>query len=206
MHAAVAGGYRDRMLELLNPIATDRMTLRPYETADLAGLHDLYGREDVCRYLPWAPMDIVQAGAKLEQRMGQRRIEGDGDALVMAAVEMESGRMIGEFMLRLRNADHRQADIGWTIHPDVQGRGLATEGATELLRLGFEDLGAHRIMAGADPRNVASIRVMERLGMRREGVFLQSELVKGEWADDLVSAILESEWRSRRSAEPAPSG
>ena len=173
------------------------MTLRPYEMGDLAGLHDMYGREDVCRYLPWEMMDVDQARAKLEQRVRQTRIGTDGDPLVLAAVDTATGRIVGEFMLRLISSESRQGEIGWSIHPDAQGRGLATEGGAEMLRLGFDGSGLHRIVAGSDPRNVASIRVMERLGMHREALFTESEFRKGEWADDAIYAILESEWRSR---------
>ena len=122
---------------------------------------------------------------------------------MLAAVDTETGRMIGEFMLRLKSSERRQGEIGWSIHPDVQGRGLATEGAAEMLRLGFDELGLHRIEAGADPRNVASIRVMEQLGMRREALFVESEFSKGEWASDVIYAILECEWRSRSRVVPA---
>jgi RimJ/RimL family protein N-acetyltransferase len=150
----------------------------------------------VSRYLVWEPMNLDQARAKLEQRVQQRRIETDGDALLLAAVETETGRMIGELMLRLTSLQSGQGEIGWSIHPDVQGRGLATEGARELLRLGFEELGLHRIFAGCDPRNAASLRVMERLGMRREAEFRESELLKGEWIGEIICAILATEWRA----------
>jgi len=186
------------MLEPTSPFRTARMTLRTYERDDLDSFHDLYAREEVCRYLPWEPMDLDQARTKLEQRITQTRIESDGDPLVMVAVDSETGRPIGEFMLRLQSSQSRQGEIGWIIHPDVQGRGLATEGAGEMLRLGFDELGLHRIVAGCDPRNVASLRVMERLGMRREALFVEAEFVKGEWVDDVICAIRESEWRSGR--------
>ena len=171
------------------------MTLRPYEPGDLGAIHDLFGREDVSRYLIWEPMSVEQARAKLEQRVLQTRIETDGDALLFAAAESETGRVIGEFMLRVTSVQSRQSEIGWSIHPDVQGRGLATEGATELLRLGFEELGLHRIFAGCDPRNAASLRVMEHLGMRREAEFVESEFLKGEWIGEIICAILATEWR-----------
>ena len=149
-------------------------------------------------------MDLDQARAKLEQQILQSRIKADGDPLVLAAIDMESGRTIGEFMLRLHSSRSRQGEIGWIIHPDLQGRGLATEGAAEMLRLGFEALGLHRITAGCDPRNVASLRVMEHLGMRREARFVEAEFIKGEWIDDIICAILESEWRSREDAPSDP--
>ena len=189
------------MTGLAGPLRTARLILRPYEAGDLAALHDLFGREDVSRYLMWEPMGIEAARSKLEQRLTQIRIDADGDAILLAAVDGESNRMVGEFMLRVVNKASRQGEIGWSIHPDVQGRGLATEGAREMLRFGFEDHGLHRIVAGADPRNAASLRVMERLGMRREADFAESDFVKGEWVGEVVYALLESEWRARVATE-----
>jgi RimJ/RimL family protein N-acetyltransferase len=155
----------------------------------------MFGREDVCRYLPWTPMDLDQARAKLEQRVGQTHMEADGDALVLVAEESETAQAVGEFMLRLKRLESRHAEIGWSLHPAAQGRGLATEGAREMLRLGFDELGLHRIVAGCDSRNTGSLRVMERLGMRREAEFVDYEYFKGEWATEIVCAMLESEWR-----------
>jgi RimJ/RimL family protein N-acetyltransferase len=177
------------------PLSTERMLLRPYVAEDLAGLHAMFRREDVCRYLPWPPMDLGQAQAKLDQRLLQATIGPDRDAIVLAAVETATGRYLGEFMLRLRSPKDRQGEIGWSVHPDFQGRGFATEGAREMLRVGFDELGLHRIYAEADPRNLASLKVMERLGMRREAHLVETWLLKGEWVDEVVCAILESEWR-----------
>jgi len=184
-----------RPLAITDPRTTARLVLRPYETADLQSLHDMFSREDVCRYLPWPPMDLEQARAKLEQRVRQTRMEADGDPIVLAAVDSATGRVVGEFMLRLTSAEHHQGEIGWSIHPDAQGRGLATEGGRAMLRLGFDEVGLHRIAAGCDPRNAASLRVMEHLGMRREAEFREAEFQKGEWIGDFISAILDTEWR-----------
>ena len=184
-----------RMIALPLPLTTPRLLLRPYEAGDEEALHDLLRREDVCRYLPWEPMDRDEARLKLEQRVLQDHIEMDGDPLVLAAVERATGRTVGELMLRLQSLTSRQGEVGWSFHPDVQGRGLATEGAREMVRLGFEVVGLHRIWAGCDARNEASLRVMERLGMRREAHFVDSDHFKGEWASEIVCALLEDEWR-----------
>ncbi len=187
--------YRGRVLGPSFPIRTSRLCLRPYEPGDLAFLHSMFAREDVCRYLPWAPMDLDEARAKLEQRVRQTRIETDGDALVLIADESDTGRTVGEFMLRLKSLASRQGELGWSLHPDAQGRGFATEAAREMLRIGFDELGLHRIVAGCDSRNTGSLRVMERLGMRREAEFVDYEYFKGEWASEIVCAMVGSEWR-----------
>jgi RimJ/RimL family protein N-acetyltransferase len=73
------------------------------------------------------------------------------------------------------------------------GRGLVREAAVVMLRLGFRELGLHRIIGRCDGRNTASARLMERLGMRREAHFRQNEIVKGEWTDEYVYAMLAME-------------
>ena len=70
-----------------------------------------------------------------------------------------------------------------------------------MLRLGFEELGLHRIIGRIDARNTPSARVLERLGMRREAHFVHNEILKGEWTDEVVYAMLEDEWRR---ADPGP--
>ena len=82
--------------------------------------------------------------------------------------------------------------------PAYAGHGYATEGAAEIVELAFSGLGAHRVSGRLDARNGASARVLEKLGMRREGLFIENEYVKGEWTDELVYAILAPEWRALR--------
>jgi len=181
----------------LYPLTTARLILRPYVTDDLVALHDMFGREDVCRYLRWEPMDLDAATTLLERRVKQTRFGTPGEGLLLAVEERDSGRMIGELMLQLTDEESHQGEIGWSFHPDAHGGGFATEGAQEMLRLGFEELGLHRIFAESDARNAASVRVMERLGMRREAHFVENEFLKGEWTDGVVCAILEREWRDQ---------
>jgi RimJ/RimL family protein N-acetyltransferase len=179
------------------PIRLERVVLRPFVASDLAAIMDLESRPDVVRYLMWPVMDRAAAERMLARRLDQTAIDGDDTAIVLAMTVPPSDRMVGEFMLRLSSVEHRQGQIGWTLHPDVQGRGYATEAARELLRLGFDELGLHRISADADPRNGASLRIMERLGMRREADFVDNLFVKGEWVGETHYAILEDEWRAQ---------
>jgi len=178
------------------PIRLERVVLRPFVESDLEAVIDLESRPDIVRYLMWEVMDRAAAERFLERRLGQTTIDGDDTAILLAVTVPPSDRMVGEVMLRLSSAESRQGQIGWTLHPDVQGHGYATEAARELLRLGFEDLGLHRISADADPRNTASMRIMERLGMRREADFRENLYVKGEWVGETHYAILEDEWRT----------
>jgi RimJ/RimL family protein N-acetyltransferase len=189
------------MFEPDYPIETERMLLRPYVGSDLEHLLDLFGREEVAHYLSFGPLDRQGARETLGRYSQLHTLDGDGSALILAAVARNdpAGPPAAQFMLQLLSEKDRQGELGWVVHPDHQGRGLATEGAARLLRLGFEEVGLHRIIAQADLRNDASVRVMERLGMRREAHFRESELLRGDWVDNGVYAILEREWRAATS-------
>jgi RimJ/RimL family protein N-acetyltransferase len=178
------------------PLRTARLTLRPYVRGDLDALYDIQSRPEVTRYLLYGARDRDQVREILEQRI--RAGGPERDAVDLAVVLPDSGRLIGDVVLFLRNPEHRQGEIGYVFHPDYGGQGYATEAARLLLRLGFGDYGLHRIIGRIDARNTASARVLERLGMRREAHFVENEIVKGEWTDEVVYAMLEDEWRSQR--------
>jgi RimJ/RimL family protein N-acetyltransferase len=93
---------------------------------------------------------------------------------------------------------HALGEIGYIVHPAHSGHGYATEAAAPLLAVAFDELGLHRVIGRTEARNVASARVLEKLGMRREAHLVENEWVKGEWQSELVYAILDREWRSQR--------
>ena len=91
-----------------------------------------------------------------------------------------------------------QGEIGFIFHPDHQGHGYATEAARALLAHAFDAYGLHRVYGRLEPRNVASARVLEKLGMRREALLIENEWVKGEWQSEAIYALLAREWAERR--------
>jgi RimJ/RimL family protein N-acetyltransferase len=101
---------------------------------------------------------------------------------------------VGDVVLELVSEEHRTGEIGYIVHPDHHGHGYATEAGRAVLRVAFEDLRLHRVTGRLDARNVASARVLEKLGMRREALLVENELVKGEWQSELVYAILDRQW------------
>jgi RimJ/RimL family protein N-acetyltransferase len=184
------------MLKPSYPITTARLVIRPFTMDDLDDLHAIQSREDVTRYLYWGPQSRAEVADKLAKRTGTPGPEQEGDLLL--AVELrDSGVLIGRVNLAWDGEERRQGEFGFVFHPDHHGHGYAGEAAVEMLRLGFEGLGLHRIVGRADGRNKASARVMEKLGMRREAYFVQNEFVKGEWTDEVVYAMLAREWANR---------
>jgi RimJ/RimL family protein N-acetyltransferase len=178
------------------PLRTERLELRPFTADDVGALHAILSREDVARWVYHEPSDEDEVGQTVAKRMGHTSISEPGDRLDLAVVLASTGELIGNCLLILRSADHSRGEIGYTLHPDHQGHGYATEASQEMLRLGFEELGLHRIEGRLEPRNGASAAVLERLGMRHEGCMVENEWVKGEWQSEDVYAILDREWRA----------
>lgn len=185
------------MLRPRYPLLTERLLLRPFRDTDLDALCVIDGDPVITRYLYWGPRSRAEVRTSLARRKKMTAIEREGDAIRLAVVVRDAGTLVGDISLQYRSREHGQGEIGFVLHPDHHGRGYATEATTVLLHLGFEELGLHRIVGRCDPRNTASARLMERLGMRREARLRETELVKGEWCDELVYAMLAAEWQAR---------
>lgn len=196
-----ARGQREELtLQPDYPLETARLRLRPFTRGDVDAVYDYRRREDVALYLFDVPLSREECALAVQQRIGQIALVEEEDKIVLGVELMDDGTLIGEVSLILRNLAARQAEIGWIFHPDYQGRGYATEAAIALLDLAFRDGGMHRVMARCDARNVASAKLMERLGMRREAHFREHALFKGEWDEEFIYAILEREWPEKRRA------
>jgi RimJ/RimL family protein N-acetyltransferase len=180
------------------PIKTERLILRLYTEDDYDDLYDIQSRPDVARYLYWGPRDHDQARGSLAMKIASSGLRAEGDDLTLAVVLPETGKIIGDVLLVWTSQKHRQGEVGYIFHPDHGGHGYATEATRVMLRIGFEEIGLHRIIGRLDARNTASARVLERLGMRREAHLVHNEMVKGEWSDEMVYAMLEDEWRAGR--------
>lgn len=188
------------MLHLNPPIRTDRLVLRQIDPiSDVDAIHAYASREDVCRYIPWLPKTRVEVATWLPNRCSIAVPEPDRAAF-LAVVVHETDELIGDVMFRWESEAHGCAEIGYVIHPDHAGHGYASEAAAALLRLAFEQLDLHRVVARTDQRNHASAAVLRRIGMRQEAVFVEGEWFKDQWSTEIDFAMLQSEWRAARPA------
>jgi RimJ/RimL family protein N-acetyltransferase len=192
-------------------LRTERTLLRPFAARDLADVAGLLGHEDVVRYLDWDLHSPQQAAAALDRWTGMIRLAGDGDGLHIAVevddvgVEAAAGRrVVGVIILMLDSASNRRLEIGWIFHPEVHGRGFATEAARAVLPVCFRRLRTHRVVAKLDARNTASARVAQRLGMRHEAVLREDHLCKGEWVSVAIYGLLAAEFLAARAEAAAP--
>jgi RimJ/RimL family protein N-acetyltransferase len=189
-----AAGYR-----LTGALETDRLELRAFEDSDFDAVYAMRSDAEVARYLYWEPETEEAARRALSKKVANVSLLAEGDALSLAAVERTSGRLVADVSLHWVSRDHALGEIGYIVHPGHAGRGYATEAAAPLLGIAFDELRLHRVIGRTEARNLASARVLEKLGMRREAHLVENEFVKGEWQSELVYAILDHEWRSRQS-------
>jgi RimJ/RimL family protein N-acetyltransferase len=140
------------------PIATERLHLRPFEPGDLDALVAIHADPDVVRYLYFGVRDRDELRDVLEEKAQRTVLAREGDALNLAAVTAEGGELVGDVTLFWRSEEHGMGEVGYILNPAHAGRGYATEAARALLRIGFEELGLHRIVGRLDARNTASDR------------------------------------------------
>lgn len=181
------------------PIVTPRLRMRPLTADDIPALLDYRGRADVCRYLPFEAMDAQILTQRLSGDLGRNAITAEGESLTLGVELGDTGRLIGDVVLFYRSGAHAGGEIGYVFHPDVAGQGFATEACTAMLDLAFDPhhgLGLHRVIASIDARNTDSTRVAVRLGLRQEAHHRSAAMVKGEWSDLLIYAVLAQEWIS----------
>jgi RimJ/RimL family protein N-acetyltransferase len=182
------------------PVVTERLRLRPFTRGDVDAVYGYRRREDVARYLFDVALSREECAMAVQQRIGQVALETADDKIILAVELQANGALIGEVSLIWRSVEARQCELGWIFDPSYHGKGYATEAAKALLDLAFGPGDMHRAMARCDARNETSSRLMERLGMRREAHFREHTIVKGEWDEEFIYAILRREWLAQRQA------
>jgi ribosomal-protein-alanine N-acetyltransferase len=172
-------------------LETERLRIRAYSEADIAELVPLIGAREVAATTgriphPYTVEDAREFLAKI-----------DGDREVRLAVTLrDNGRLIGRVGLRL-GEQHHQAELGYWLGVPYWGKGYGTEAAREMLRYGFEDLKLHRIFATHFSSNLASGRILRKLGMRHEGCQREHFRKWDRFVDLELYGMLHGEWENR---------
>ncbi|MFB9363524.1 GNAT family N-acetyltransferase [Actinoplanes nipponensis] len=171
---------------------TERLVLRRFRTTDVETLAAYRTDPRVARYQSWeSPYPLRKARYAVESMAAA---DPGQPGWFQYAVELAAEEAhIGDVGVNLHD-NLRQAEIGYTLAPERQGHGYATEAVRAVLDHLFRVKGLHRVSAECDARNVASYRLLERAGFRREGHLRQASWVKGEWTDDLLYGLLETDF------------
>ena len=183
------------MRTLALPIHTARLTLREFVRTDFAAIHAYSADPRVTRYLFFGPRDEDSTAEYLDGLLASQR-EIPRTRFELAVEEQGSGRVIGACDLSLIERD--VADLGYMLGTADWGRGFATEIALALLHAAFRDLRAERVISTVDINNRASIRVLEKIGMRWEAVFRKHRRAKNRWWDCHLYVLPREVWEAGR--------
>jgi len=184
---------------MFTPIQTKRLTLRRLVTDDAQAVHAYRSDPIVVKFQSWKPRTLSETKSFLEQ-LAQVEPNRPGTWLQLGLETKTDKTLIGDCGIRFPADDSFQVELGMTLMPACQGQGMASEALQAILDYVFGQLDKHRVFASIDPRNESAIRLMNRAGMRQEAHFRKSLLIDGEWVDDLIFAILASEWREKKQA------
>jgi RimJ/RimL family protein N-acetyltransferase len=177
------------------PLLTDRLLLRDFVPDDWRAAHIYESDPQTVRYQSFGPFSEEQSRDYIARNLESIRAR-PRRLYDLAVVLREDDSLVGRCGLSQSAAEPDEAALWYILNRGYWRRGLMSEAARRLLRFGFEELGLRRVWADTDPRNAASIRLLEKLGMRREAHFRENVFVKGEWCDTLIYAILRREWQA----------
>ena len=173
-------------------LSTDRLLLRKITPEDASDMF-LYSRlDEVTRYLLWDAHPSEEYTRSYISYLQERY--ATGDFYDFGVVLKETGRMIGTVGFTSFDLPNNSAEVGYVISPFHQGKGFATEALKKVISFGFDVLGLSRISAVCMQENSASLRVMEKCGLKREGLLRSAVFAKGDMKDVYLSAITEKDY------------
>lgn len=178
----------------LLPIETSRLILRNWEFSDVPSAYE-YARDPVVvRYMPWGPNTLEQTRDFIRKVRRCRQIK-PRRAFELAVLLKSDNRVIGGCGLRIKNPILREGDLGYAFNQLYWGQGYATEATRALIQFGFTKLKLHRLWATCDQKNRASARVLEKAGLRYEGLMRENMMLKKRWRDTRLYALLDKDFK-----------
>jgi RimJ/RimL family protein N-acetyltransferase len=185
------------MKQAFAPLTTPRLRLRSFQPDDLPALLAYRNDPAANRYQAWDETSEEEARLLIAE-MRDLPPGTPGRWLQIAIAQRESNQLIGDFGLCVLGHEPRQAEVGVTLARAAWGQGFASEAYRHLLDYLFDTLALHRIFSICDCENTRSVALLERVGLRREGHFVQSRQRKGSWRDEYLYALLHSDWQAMR--------
>lgn len=173
-------------------IETERLQLRPLNINDKQAIFSYRADTEANKFQGWIPKtlaDVKEFIGKIAPTFNQNETW-----FQLAVIEKETGLLIGDIGIHFMGTENLQVELGYTIAKEKQGSGYATEALKAIIDYLFTTLQKHRITASADPQNIPSIKVLEKLGFRKEAHFIESYYQNEKWLDDVLYAMLKKEW------------
>jgi RimJ/RimL family protein N-acetyltransferase len=177
----------------MDNLKSERIFLRPLVIKDAHEIFSYRSDPEIYKYQSWQPQTVGDV-----EEFIKTRIVNEPDLpdtwFQLAICKINPEEFIGDCGMHFLKNDPVQVEIGITLKQKHQGFGYATETLNLIFKYVFGDLKKHRIIASVDPDNKASIRLLERMKMRKEAHFIESIRIGDRWCDDVVYAILSREW------------
>lgn len=177
---------------------TKRINIRPVTLNDKESIFVYRSDPETSKYLSLIPKTVDDVEVFINK--SSREFNEPGTWFQFVIIEKKNNQIIGDIGIHFLESDpeNKQVEIGYTLDKRYRGNGYATEALAFIINYLFTGLNKHRITASIDPINLPSIKLIERLGFRKEAHFIESLFFHGEWVDDLVYAILAKEWIERK--------
>lgn len=176
-------------------IFTKRLKLRLVELSDTAAIHEIHSFPEVDYFNTLGIPENMEDSIKVVRQTVNAHEQPEIKNYCFAVEDQETNSFSGMVAIHLGSPKYKSGEIWYKFHPKHWGKGYATEASLGLLQFGFETLDLHRIEAGCAVDHKASIRVMEKLGMTREGLFRKALPLKTGWSDNYMYAILKEEFK-----------
>ncbi|WP_064093478.1 GNAT family N-acetyltransferase [Rossellomorea aquimaris] len=172
---------------------SERLLLREIKNNDWKEIHLYASQSIVCQYQPWGPNTEEETINFVKQVIEDSKLN-PRSRYMFALIEKESNRLIGACEINVRDIENQSGEIGYIIHPDYWGKGYGTEAAKKVIQFGFTTLQLHRLYATCDPQNLGSAKVLEKIGLIKEGTLREVIMLKDGWRDSCIYSILKKEW------------
>ncbi|WDE10531.1 GNAT family N-acetyltransferase [Thalassomonas haliotis] len=176
-------------------LTSPRLIIRALAPGDLHAFAQYRALPEVALYQSWSHYSYQDA-CRLYENMNRQAFASVGHWFQLALIEQDTHTLIGD--LAVFFIDKRQVEIGVTLAPEYQGRGLAGEAIYALLDYLFLELKKHRVTAVTDAGNQACSRLLKGIGFRQEAHFVDNIYFKGAWGSEYVFAMLASDWSRLR--------
>jgi len=174
-------------------ITTDRLWLRDFHLSDWPAVHTYASDPEVTKHVEWGPNSELDSRRFVERATSLSYLDPRVD-FDLAIVHKLEDRLIGAVSLHVDSLENREGWIGYCLHRDFWGQGFATEAAYNLLNYAFDRLAMRRVYATAAPDNSGSINILHKIGMQHEGTLKSHKLVRGQWRDTELYAVLDHEF------------
>lgn len=186
-----------KLQEQFKIIETSRLRLRELRVEDSSDMHEIFSDPQTMKYWSDEPAKDIDGARKMVQ--ADVDWAAKGEALVWAITNPSTEKVLGKCVLFQFSHQNQRAEFGYVLNRNYWGKGYMTETLTTIINFAFNELGLHRLEADIDTENQASLRLVEKLGFIREGLFRDRWRVYGEWQDSVMLALLKPEWTSRES-------